>query len=156
VVFIDGNNWYHSLREVGLVHVGRLDYGAVSRKLIGPLIEYLHNLPVRIDAQVFRDLMSIGHAHRNTVTVVEKAVDVHLAVDMVIMAERAEYDAAYLLSADGDFTPAVRAVRSLGQRVYAVSPARGAKLASEVNSYIRLSPDWFDDCYRPSAGDPRV
>lgn len=36
VVFIDGNNWYHSLRDVGLADVGRLDYGAVSRKPIGP------------------------------------------------------------------------------------------------------------------------
>jgi uncharacterized LabA/DUF88 family protein len=207
VIFIDGNNWYHSLREVGLVDVGRLDYAIISQKLIGPrvwvgtryyigqvrqsgnttlyadqrrflsslqatdhritchlgrleerrrpneaaeeLIEYLNNLGVRIDTRVFHDLMRIGHNHRNAAVMVEKAVDVQLAVDMVIMAERDEYDAAYLLSADGDFTPAVKAARSLAKRVYAASPAPGAKLAGEVNSYIRLKRDWFHDCFRP-------
>ena len=77
---------------------------------------------------------------------VEKAVDVMGAVDMVVMAERDEFDAAYLLSADGDFTPAVEAVRLNNKKVYAVSVAVGAQLASVVNSYIRLKPDWFDDC----------
>jgi len=34
-------------------------------------------------------------------------------------------------------------------KVYAASPAPGAKLAAEVSSYIRLRRDWFDDCFRP-------
>lgn len=69
-----------------------------------------------------------------------------LAVDMVVMAERNEFDAAYLLSADGDFTPAVKAIRFHNKKVYAASVAPGAQLASVANSYIRLKPDWFDDC----------
>jgi hypothetical protein len=44
-----------------------------------------------------------------------------LAVDMVRMAERNEYDTAYLLSADGDFTPAVKAVAEKGKKVFAAS-----------------------------------
>ncbi len=78
---------------------------------------------------------------------VEKAVDVMLAVDLVVMAERNEFDAAYLLSADGDFTPAVQAVRAHGENVYAVSALPGAQLASVVNSFIRLPTVWFNDCY---------
>ena len=53
---------------------------------------------------------------------VEKAVDVMLAVDLVAMAIRNEYEAAYVLSADGDYTPAVEIARSLGKKVYAAAP----------------------------------
>lgn len=62
------------------------------------------------------------------------------------MAFRHEYETAYLLSADGDFTPAVTAVRGLGKKVFAVSLGPGAKLAGAVDSYIRLRREWFRSC----------
>lgn len=206
VVFIDGNNWFHALRAIGVDDRGRLDYRTISLKLLGPrawvatryyigrvpqqgdvrlyaeqrrflaglaatdakisahlgrlerrtvdsaaareLHHYLANLTTRIDTRVYHDLMRIAGAHRNAAVWVEKAVDVMLAVDMVVMAERNEYDAAYLLSADGDFTPAVTAVRSHGKKVYAVSPSHGAQLAGVVNAFIHPKRGWFDDCYR--------
>ncbi|HBK56921.1 MAG TPA: hypothetical protein DDZ76_11665 [Xanthomonadales bacterium] len=204
VIFIDGNNWYHSIKSLGLESVGRLDYGKLSQKLIGPrewkatryyigqvpqagdtslytaqrrflaslqatdnristhlgrieerpvknqaaseLLTHMANLQIRIDQSVCHDLIAIGRCHQSVRSLVEKAVDVMLAVDMVVMAERDEYDAAYLLSADGDFTPAVRAVRGRGKKVYAVSPAVGAQLAAAANSFIRLKEEWFEDC----------
>jgi uncharacterized LabA/DUF88 family protein len=79
---------------------------------------------------------------------VEKAVDVFLAVDLVTMAVRDIYDAAYLLSADGDYTPAVEFVRGLGKKVYAASPLHGAQIARAVNSFIPLNAVWFGDCYK--------
>lgn len=194
ILFIDGNNWFHSLRNAEVNNLGRLDYRKISRKLIGPrdwletryyigqvsqkgnrklyadqrrflaslqatdhrisvhlgrlepravdntaaqeLKRYLATLRVPIDKSVFHDLVQIAQRHEQGQVMVEKAVDVMLAVDMVIMAERADYDAAYLLSADGDFTPASVAVRSRNKKVYAVSPARGAKLAASVDAFI--------------------
>ena len=65
--------------------------------------------------------MRLARRQQKTTVLVEKAVDVMLAVDLVVMAERNNFDDAYLLSADGDFTPAVEHVRSRGKRVYAVS-----------------------------------
>ena len=59
---------------------------------------------------------------------VEKQVDVRIAVDLVGQAWRDEYDSAYLLSADGDFVPAVREARSLGKKVFAASPIEGRQL----------------------------
>lgn len=208
VLFIDGNNWYHGLRDhLGLRNLLELDYAAISKKLLGPrqwlgtryyigqvsqhgntklyadqrrflahlaaadprisyhlgrlepravrneaaaeLRRYLSDLKIRIDATVFRELMDLAKRHRDASVLVEKAVDVHLAVDMVMMAERDEYDAAYVLSADGDFTPAVEAVRSLKKKVYAASPLHGAQLAAVVNAFIRLDAAWFNDCYSP-------
>lgn len=36
VVFIDGNNWYHSLKNVGVTGSGALDYVKICTKLAGP------------------------------------------------------------------------------------------------------------------------
>ena len=205
VVFIDGNNWFHSLGHVKVADRARLSYGKISEKLLGPrkwigtryyigkvnqqsspglyaqqrrflsslertdprisvhlgrieahtadneaakeLREYLGRLTTRIDPVVFSELNDIAKRHSHLNVHVEKAVDVFLAVDLVRMAIDDAYDAAYVLSADGDFTPAVEAVRSLNKKVYAASPQRGAQLASVVNSFIPLDSAWFSDCY---------
>jgi len=210
VIFIDGNNWYHGLKEVGVTDLFQLDYAKISTKIVGPgrtwvgtryyigrmkqdlnaqlyadqrrflarlqatdrritthlgrleprtvedpaakaLQDYLTDLrarQIRIDRKVFHDLHDLAHRYRRTPVLVEKAVDVMLAVDMVMMAQRGEYNAGYLMSADGDYTPAVEAVRAYGRNLYAVSPLQGAQLASVANTFIRLDPSWFADCYR--------
>jgi hypothetical protein len=48
LLFVDGNNWYHSLKEIGVRDRSRLDY--------------LAKLPARIDKQVYKDLVSLGSA----------------------------------------------------------------------------------------------
>lgn len=205
ILFIDGNNWYHSLKAIGLSDLFRLNYATLSTKLVGPrqltgiryyigqvkqqgnsalyaaqrkfvdalrasdsgvsvhfgrletrpaadhvakeLRQLLSTLPVRIDPMVYRALSELAARHANPTVIVEKAVDVMLAVDMVVMAERDQFDSAYLLSADGDFTPAVKAARSHGKRVYAVSAGPGAQLATAVNSFIRIDSMWLADCF---------
>lgn len=205
VLFVDGNNFYHSLREEGVRAIGNVSLAKVSAKIMAPrtwvatnyyvgqvsqhgntrlyadqrtyvarqqaadsrvkfkfgrleprtttnelaevLGAYLASLTVRIDQSVFQHLQGLVRQHRTSVVQVEKAVDVMLAVDLVVMAERQEFDAAYVLSADGDYTHAVEFVRSLGKKVYAVSPRKGAQLAAAVNSYIPTRRAWYDDCY---------
>ncbi len=78
---------------------------------------------------------------------VEKAVDVMLAVDLVVLAERDTFDTAYLLSADGDYTHAVRFARELGKKVFAVSASHGAQLAAVTNAFIRVDTTWLSDCF---------
>lgn len=129
------------------VHLGRLESRSVANQMAREVREYLQSLPIRIDKRVFHRLMEIATSYRETQVQVEKAVDVMIAVDMVTMAEREDYEAAYLLSADGDFTPAVKAVRATGKKVYACSPDSGAQLASVANAFIRVDRDWFSDCY---------
>lgn len=50
-------------------------------------------------------------------TYVEKGVDVQMSVDMLQLAVAATYDVAILISGDGDFAPAVEAVKQLGKHV---------------------------------------
>lgn len=42
---------------------------------------------------------------------VEKATDVNLALDIVLDAQADEYDEAFIISNDGDFSEAVKAIR---------------------------------------------
>lgn len=205
VLFIDGNNWYHSLSEAGVADLGRLNYAKLSEKLIGPrkwtatryyigqvqqkgsprlyaeqrrflahlkatdprisvhlgrleerkvknqaaleLRQYLSSLSLRIDVGVFHALMDIATKHAIADVMVEKAVDVMLAIDLVMMAQRDELDCAYILSADGDYTPAVVAATSLGKTVYACSPSQGAQLGRVAKAFIRPKAEWFSDCY---------
>ena len=79
---------------------------------------------------------------------VEKQVDVRLAIDLVHLANQDEYDVAYLLSADGDFVPAVEEARRLQKKVFAASPVSesrpgGRRLAQAVNAFIPLQREWF-------------
>lgn len=133
------------------VHFGRLEtHDQINRAAVETL-EYLHNMPTRIDRTVFQDLVSIARKHKRTLVTSEKAVDVNIAVDMVGMAHRDEYDACYLLSCDGDYTPAVKHTQELGKKVYVAVPGYGAALAQVADSFIRLDRPWFKDCYRSRA-----
>lgn len=212
VLFIDGNNWYHSLRHAGVGHRIDLDYAAISEKLIGPrewaetryyigamkqswnprdyayqrkflsliqqdddrisvhfgrleerpkenpladeLREYLRANEENIGDQIVSDLRKLVEEHQDIVVLKEKAADVMLAVDMYRMGIEDEYDAAYLLSADGDYTPVVKAVRDIDKKVYVASPLRCTALQNVARAFITLNSYWFDDCYR--GRDPRV
>ena len=96
-------------------HFGRLERRPAPDKAAKELRQYLANLPTRIDPAIYRELSALASRHESAHVYSEKAVDVMMAVDIVVMAERHLYDAAYLLTADGDFTPAVQAVRELGK-----------------------------------------
>ena len=130
------------------VHLGRIEPHVVSSSAATELRAYLATKHEKIDPATFSDLSEIAKRHSEAVAYVEKAVDVFLAVDLVTLALSDSYDAAYILSADGDYTPAVQVVRGLGKKVYAASCLRGAQLAAVVNSFIRVSREWFIDCYR--------
>jgi len=36
VLFVDGNNWYHGLRAIGVTNLLELNYATISKKLAGP------------------------------------------------------------------------------------------------------------------------
>lgn len=129
------------------VHLGRLEPRKAKNLAAKELRQYLGNLSTPIDRTVFANLNAIARRHDDAVVYVEKAVDVMLALDLATMAMGDGYDAAYLLSADGDYTPAVAVARKLGKKVYAASPLSGAQLASAVNTFITLPKAWFADCY---------
>jgi len=197
ILFIDGSNWYHGLKNIG-VDSGGLDYPRVARKLLidrqlREIRYYIGKAPPprkqiaaqdkflarlrKQGVQVF-----LGRVERNWMTpsrnpmtaklrsilaeaksaipedvlanlsrlcgetipyYVEKQVDVRIAVDLVGMAQRDEYDVAYVLSADGDFVPAVEEAKRLGKTVFAASATEGRQLGGIVHAFIPLHKEWF-------------
>jgi uncharacterized protein (TIGR00288 family) len=100
-------------------------------------------------SQVVPDhLRKRGEEFRELVVLKDKAVDVAMAVDLVEMTIADEFDAAYLLTADGDFTPAVESVRKRDKKVYVASTWFSSHLQRVANAFITLTPEWFSDCYR--------
>ncbi len=202
VLFIDGNNWYHGLKKIG-VDAYDLDYPEVAKKLLkgstlteirfyigrirgdrGRAARQRRRLD-RLERQGVR--LFLGRIQRNPVpadknpalaelrqtlaqappdtpaafrrrleelsrksfvSYVEKQADVWIAVDLVSMAYRDEYDVAYLLSADADYVSAVREVGGMGKKVFPVRSwgVRSAELDSVVKA-IPLQRNWFDDLF---------
>ena len=69
-----------------------------------------------------------------------------IATDMISMAYDDRYDVAYLLSADGDFTPVVKKIKEMGRTVFIASPSSGAQLkAASGGNFILLKPEFFID-----------
>lgn len=205
ILFVDGNNWYHSLRRKRIGAPAALDYAKISLKLIGPrqwletryyigalqqswnpqayaeqrrflsrlgamdprinvllgrleprrevnplateLGTWLDDGPQQIGAEAAGALRSMAARHGQVLTLREKAVDVMLAVDLIRLALEDRYDAAYILSADGDFTPAAETAIAAGKIVYAASPDSGYALSRVVKTFIPLKKAWFQDCY---------
>jgi uncharacterized LabA/DUF88 family protein len=206
ILFIDGSNWYHGLKENGVHDTLQLDYSLISKKLVGPrdwigtryygvaldqasdaalyadnrrflsLIEqddpristhlgrveprplanpladelgdFLDQGGHRLGAQEKGQLRLLVRRYQSLTQYVEKGVDVRLAVDLYRLGQENAYDAAYLLSADGDFVPAVEAVSALGRTVYAACPNYGSALGKACKAFIQMPADWFHDCYR--------
>ena len=175
VLFIDGSNFYHAARHIGIA-TGELDYRKLANKLImnrqlagiryyvgqvsgnlsrrssqqkflgriesqgvkvfkgrierrmvrphdnpviGKLKEVVATHQADLGGAILAELETLYEMSFPQYT--EKRVDVSIAVDMVTMAYGGQYDVAYLLSADGDFVPAVEAVKKLGKKVFAAS-----------------------------------
>ncbi len=140
MIFIDGSNFYHGLKEtidatnVNLEKLGKFLCGK-DRKLIRI---YYYNAPldqsydperykaqqrwfekVRNTPNVTLVLVRMQKRVRDdgTVEYIVKGDDIHIGVDMVKFAYNDAYDTAILVSGDGDFYPAVDAVKDKGKRV---------------------------------------
>jgi len=129
------------------VHFGRMEERPHVNKLAAELLAYAQSLPV--DAAIRAELIGMASRHRSVSILKEKAADVMLAVQMSSLAMQDKFDCAYLLSADGDFTPAVELVRDLGKKVYPVSvePMFSSALKNACGNFIPLKKEWFADCY---------
>ena len=65
-------------------------------------------------------------------------MDVKIAVDMVLGAVHNKYDHAFLLSADGDYSPAIEAAKDLGKRVFVATPGASLQLGLVADKFIHL------------------
>lgn len=137
-VFVDGANFYNRLRQCHWPT--RVDIGAFAqrlagnRELVGAWYYNVSPPAERPSEQIARQEryyarirenpqvnFTLGFLQRRLVdgkpVYEEKGVDVSLVVDMLTGAFTDTFDVAILVSSDGDFKPAVEAVRRVGKRV---------------------------------------
>lgn len=141
MIFIDGSNLYHIVKSlIRDKKPNDFNFRKFIKEILGErkLVRvYYYNCPLDIsrdlDAYVkqqkfFEKLKKIQNfnliiCRMQKVKVDGKTIyqvkedDIHLAVDMVKLAYNNAYDTAVLVSSDGDFVPAVKAVKEKGKEV---------------------------------------
>ena len=166
-VYIDGSNLVGNLQKRGWSHFIDLDY--LARMLVenDRLVHLLYTFssphpkipePIRLDQQRYHDILrtmsgiSLGEGWRSPPDYEEKAVDVKLAINLVMMARNNDYDVAYLVTGDSDLAPAVDMVRQIGKEVvfvyfydmYLPKAERrfSYRLAQAANRKIAFKKEW--------------
>ncbi len=141
MIFIDGSNVYHIIKDLfpdkkpnDFNFEEFIKYLTGNRKLIR---NYYYNAPLDrrkdensyIKQQKFFDkiqriqnftfvLCRMQKRKESGKVIYEvKEDDIHLAVDMVKLAYNNAYDTAILVSSDGDFVPAIQAIKEIGKTV---------------------------------------
>ena len=94
-------------------------------------------------------VVRLGNAKQRGETTVEKGVDIMLATDLLKYAWDDLYDIGIVVSGDGDFTYAIKAVKELGKyvEVVAFSSNLSQQLADESDYLIQLSPKYFSNLW---------
>ncbi|MDQ3399267.1 MAG: NYN domain-containing protein [Deinococcota bacterium] len=134
-IFIDGSNLYNGMREN--LSSTRVNLHEFTRQLLGErqlMRTYYYNAPLTDDYEhelregqhrFFESLRRIpyvtvrlGRLHRrHDGSLVEKGIDVTIAVDSLSLAYADAYDTALLVSGDGDYVELVEAIKRQGKHV---------------------------------------
>lgn len=166
MIFIDGSNLYHVLRQN--IDKRDLDYKKFAEKLCGDrelIRTYYYN--IRQDSPDNPGLASSQDRFLNALyetdylevklgiwkqrgnTMVEKGVDVMIASDLIAHAYEDHYDTAILVSGDADFYPALQVVKDTGKQVEVA--AFDSNLSSEAARFadvlIKFDRDYFNDLW---------
>ena len=168
IVFIDGSNWYHKLKNLLTLRPPiDFDVRAFAQNLVAPdtLVEIRYYIGkvrrIRGDAKsemlyanqqkLLRFLqqkqnVTLGYGHLINYpdgSFHEKGVDILLAVEMIRCILEKKYEVAYLVSSDTDLVPAVDECKRLGgEVVYIGSSLHGQSfgLTKTCNRTILLQP----------------
>jgi uncharacterized LabA/DUF88 family protein len=162
LIIIDGNNFYHRLKELKLKNLSSFDYekfskflikgekiivsknyyiGAVREERNNPKSKELMIGQRKLTGKLQRDgwivkfgqLLKDGDYH-------EKGVDVQMAVDLLIGAYENLYDTVILVSSDTDLIPALIKVRKMGKKVeyigFSHKPSYGLITHSDIRRLL--------------------
>ena len=158
MIFIDGSNFYYGILSLNhkMFEINKFNFYKLGKKLCGdnkkiirifyynaPLnqeenkekykaqqkfFEWVKNLP-EVSLILCKMQKRWIDKKKNEYQYVVKGDDIHIAVDMVKLAYNDAYDTAIIISGDGDFVPAVKAVQEKGKRV--------------EHAYFKIGHSWF-------------
>jgi len=162
MVFIDGSNLYHVLGQICGRH--DLQFDKFAEKLAnGRDLRRVYYYNIRQEAFEDRSNASdqdkflaslydtphlevkLGIWKQRGSTMVEKGVDVMLAVDLVTHAFQDHYDTAIIVSGDADFYPALQAAKNVGKQVEvaAFDTNISSEAARVADLHIKLTKTFF-------------
>jgi len=175
MIFIDGSNLYHVL----LKNCGRSDlmFSSFGKKLTGKDRElkkiFYYNVKQELQGKIkipeeqkkfLKSLekidnleVKLGIWKEQNGSIVEKGVDVLLATDLVLNSVKNKYDTAIIVSGDGDFFPAIEAVKKEGKVVeVAAFESNISKEASDsADKVIKLRKSFFNHLWMPKKNNKR-
>jgi len=171
MIFIDGSNLYHSLKNV----FGRtdLDIGKFCRRLLGrrKLARiYYYNAKVGMKEEperykhqqaFFAGINAIPYTELRLGRLVyinwpnvppyEKGIDVQLTTDMLSHSFRNNYDVAVLVAGDNDFVGALQAVKDNGKHVEVGlfgRPGTSRQLRGVADKVITINARLLNGCWK--------
>ena len=171
MVFIDGSNLYHSLKN----HFNRtdLDIGIFCRRLLGRrrLIRiYYYNAKVGLKEEperyrkqqaFFTSVNSVPYSELRlgrlvytnwpSVPPYEKGTDVQLATDMITHGFKSNYDVAILVAGDNDFVGALQAVKDNGKHVEVAlfgKEGTSRQLRAVADKVITINSRLLEGCWK--------
>ncbi len=174
MVFIDGSNLYHSLKNY--FNRTDLDLGKFTKKIIGRRTHvrtYYYNARVGqkqepelykqqqaffagVNAVPYTELRLGRLVYTNwpSVPPYEKGTDVQLATDMITHSYKNNYDVAILVAGDNDFAGAVQAVKDNGKHVEVVlfgKQGTSQELRAASDMVITINARVLRDCWKESS-----
>lgn len=161
VILIDGNNFYHRLKELKFTNLLSFNYEKLSDFLIrqrslasksyyiGAVREEQGNLKSKelmrgqrkLTGKLQKDgwIVKFGHMLK-TDGYHEKGVDVQIAVDLLIGAYENLYDTAILVSSDTDLIPALIKTREMKKKIeyigFSHKPSYGLITHSDIRRLL--------------------
>ena len=174
IVYIDGQNFYHSVRDTfgqkfdakytNFWKLAEFLSGSQDLELVG-VKYYTAHYPFEVDpeknrqdqaafdrwkAQGVKIELGIFKTHPSQPPV-EKGVDVRLAIDLVVDGFSGYYNRAYVLSKDSDIVPAISKIRQLksNAEVYCVTLDNKppSDYRSQCNGHVPIYKSTYKKCY---------
>ncbi len=174
MIFIDGNNLYHSLKHV--VGKTNLDFEKFGARLANNrhlIRTYYYNAPLnreddedkhRMQQSFFDSLDTVSYLTKkfgrlekrivrqtlpdgtfiSAPTYVEKGVDTLIVIDMLTFGYKDTYDTAILVSGDEDFAILVEKVKELGKHVEVANLGGSFALRQAADKYIMINQEFLE------------
>ena len=171
MIFIDGSNLYHSLKN--FFKRTDIDIGKLGNKLMGKrqLVRiYYYNAKVGIKEEpdryreqqkFFAGVSAIPYCELRLGRLVynnwpnsppyEKGVDIQLATDMITHSFKGNYDVAVLIAGDNDYVGALQAVKDNGKNVEVAlfgKEQTSRQLRIVADRVITINSRLFNGCWK--------
>jgi uncharacterized LabA/DUF88 family protein len=170
MIFIDGSNFYNGAKSMGFAT--NVDFAklvvklAAGRKLVrayyynAPMLREDDPAPWEAQQEFFARLnelpyisVKLGRLELRGGSLVEKEVDITIAVDLVAFAYRNAYDTAILVTGDGDFSVAARAVQECGKNIENAYFEKGSAyhLRQSCDTFFLIDRPFWTSCLTASS-----